>query len=243
MSQKVNIDGKEVELFTKEEMDAKEKEVKEAETKIGQEASVKAGEEAVEKYKSENPDKTTELTKAQEDLVEANKKLEEAEGGTGGGEGDSEQVKRLRKDREEAQAKHTEEIQKVQEQLKVITDTVVGNVKEDLLVKFSGGDEEVRKKIELKYDSFVGDAVTKEITTRMMEAVTLVTGAAPAPGILDAAMGAGARGETAEGGEVKKHVVTENEKAIGKVLGISEEDRVKYGPEGEKAPKTTEKEE
>lgn len=242
MPKKVMIDGKEVELFTKEEMEAKEKEIKEANVKVIEEASKKSAEAAIEKYKDENPDKTEEIDKLTKDLEEVNRKLVDAGDGSGDGDDDSPQIKRLRKERDEAEEKLTKGQEKMQKDLDTIKATLIGNVKQDILNKYSKDDQDLKEKIEFHFDSFKGDAVTKEeITTRMESAFQLATGDKPTKEVLDGLSSAGGKGDG--DGDSKKKEPTENEKNIGKVLSISDADREKYGPGGEKAPKTTEKEE
>ena len=137
-----------------------------------------------------------------------------------------------------------EATKKMQSQLYVITDTLVGNVKKDLLNVYAKYDQSLREKIEFHFDSFKGDAVSKEdITARMESAFTLATGNKPTQSSLDNISGSGDKGDGAGAGDTKEHVATENEKNIGKVWGISEEDRQKYGLGGEKAPNTNTKDE
>lgn len=216
--------GKEIEVFTAEDLNKKIEDAKSEHNKSMQEALEKAKTEAIDEFKKNNPDKSAEVEKLQKDLKTAQDALDSA------GEGDSEQVKRLRRERDEAQEALKTQIGDLTKQFGEIRNTIVGNVKEDLLKKFAGDDKDKRAKIERFYDDFKGEAVTKEqITERMAHAVTLATGTQPAPGFMDGASGAGARGD---GNSAPKpgSEPTENELALGKQLGITPEIRAKYSP-------------
>jgi len=234
-----NPDGSQTEVFTAEEVEAKAKEAADAATRTATDAATKAAEEAAEKrieeFKKSNPDQTEELDKLKDQLAEANAKLEAAGGKEDEEDGESGQVKRLREERDEARRALDEKMGDFEKGLESVKSARTGDIKTELLNKFAGDDKELREKIEVHFDSFVGDAITREeIQQRMENAVLLATGKPASPGVLDNIASSSSKGE--DTGTQKTHEPTENEKAIGTVLGVSEEDRKKYGPGGEKDP-------
>jgi len=208
-----NEQGEEIEVFTEAEMQEKSKTVAE-----------EAAKKAIEDFKAANPDKTAELTDLQAKLKKAEDDIVAASGGN------AEQIKRLRESRDEAEKKLTEATTGFRKELDEFKKEVVGDTKTDMLDRLSNGDAELRKKIELEFDNYRPNDLTKKgITERLAKAYQLVTNAQPKPGMLDGLTGAGARGDG--GGyrpENKGAEVTPNQKAIGKVLGISEADRAAH---------------
>jgi hypothetical protein len=108
-------------------------------------------------------------------------------------------------------------------------ETEMNTLKEKLLDKLAGTDAEMKKKIEFFYDSFKGDAVSKkDIKSRVENAYILAAGKTPAPGFLDGITGGGARGGQDYNPGGSKKAPTENEIAIGNVLGVTDKDREKF---------------
>lgn len=206
-------DGTEIEVFTPQEVEEKTKGVAEA-----------AAQKAIDEYKAANPDKSAEANKLKTDLDEANRKLQEAL--DAGGE-DTPQIKRLRNERDEANKKLNETLTGVQKQIEDLKNGGVTKQKNDLLTVLSGNDAELKKKIEYEFDNYrPNDTTAEAIDERMKKAYQLATGVKPAPGPFDGLNG-GSRGTNyVPKGERK---VTDNEKAIGNVLGISDADREKFG--------------
>lgn len=205
MAKLFDANGKEVEAFTSEELEAKNK-------------------EALEEYKKANPDKTGELTQAQKDLETANNKIKELE--TAGGS--DEQKKRLKQEKEDAEKKLGEVTDKLTKDMAALKDSIFGSQKTKILDKLSNGDVELRKKIELEYDGFKGEASNEvEIQTRLVKAATIVTGNKPAPNFMDGMSNAGPKGTHDGAG---KPVETEEAKAQRKALGISDQDAEKFAP-------------
>jgi len=217
-------DGKEIEVFTGEETEARETAAAAAATKEAKEA----GDKALEDYKAANPDKSGEITEVQKQLDEVNKKLVAAEKENNDNDA-SGQVARLREERDAAQKKLKEATDGFQQQFDTLRNEMVGDTKEEWLSRLSGGDAELRKKIELEFDSYNPTKTTKkDIGERMQKAFHLATGNAPSPTVLDSIAGGGtARGDTTPQSEKVKEA-TENEKKIGDVLGITDEDRKKH---------------
>lgn len=247
-----NADGSQSEVFTKTEMDTAKTQATEAATKAATEVSTKLVEEKIEEFKKANPSGAEEIETLKKDLetkVGEIKTLEDAakgegDGGAGAGAGDgedSEQIKRLRKEKDELKEDFDKKFDAMGEQLK----TVIGDAKTDLIkkvldgasesdVEAAGGKEEFQKKIELKYDSFKEEAVSpQQIAERVAESVTLVTGNKPAESIMDGATGAGGKGDEDHGAGQPKEV-SDTAKKVGTGLGITDEDRALYGPGGDK---------
>lgn len=216
MAKLFDKDGNEVEAFTEDELKEKQQ-------------------EAIDKYKEENPDKASELEQAQKDLEAAKNKLKEYEedddegGDDKGGDG---QKKRLKKERDEALEKVQELEKTMTEEIKNLKQSAIEGPKSKLLNALSGGDEELKKKIELEYDGFAGDPENAEaVEQRLTKAYTLATGNKPTPELLDGISNGGNRG--VDQNHINKGPETENSKAMRNVFGITDQDVEKYGKEGE----------
>lgn len=197
-------DGNEVEAFTEEELKEKQK-------------------EAIAEYVKSNPDKSAEFKKLQDDLAEATKKLDE------GGMNDG-QKERLKKAKEDAEAKLAENVTTLTKEISDLKENFVGGIKNKALDALSKKDPDVRAKIDLKYVSLMktGDYKNDEagITQALTEAATLVTGNKPAPNFMDNISGAGIRGDNQNNkGDVQE---TENSKNMRTVFGIKDADVKKY---------------
>lgn len=206
--------GNEVEAFTEEELKTK-------------------NQEAIDAYIKENPDKSDELTKANGDLEEATKKIKEFEEAGGGDEG---QKKRLLEEKKKAEGTLEEVVKNFTKQITDLKEGFVSGAKEKIITKLSGGDEELRKKIELEYDGYSegkdAPANDVEVQDRLTKAFTLATGAAPEPNFMDGMVNAGSKGNKEDGGAGgSKEEENQNSKNIRKVLDISDDD-VKEFEEG-----------
>ena len=209
-----NDKGEEIEVFTAEEMTAKTKEVAE-----------QAAAKALEEFKAANPDKSKELEETSQKLKDAEELLRKAEE-EGGNKG---QIERLRKERDDAKKAADEAKSTVEKKFEEFRNEMLGETKTEMLDNLSGGDKELRKKIEYEFDHYRPSENTKAaIKERMEKAYQLATGNKAAPGILDGRTGAGARGD--EGGykPPEKKELSNNQKAIGRVLGITDKDRENY---------------
>lgn len=196
--------GNEQEVYTAEEVEAQKQ-------------------EAVQAKEIELNAQVEEANKKVENL---NFQLEEAQKG-----GNPHQIQRLKdakaKAEEEAQSAKSEADQKfesfIQEQVKEHRDNA--------LAVLSGGDEELRKKIEYHMDNTIaGNPTTKGgIEDKAKKAYTLATEGQAAPSILDNITSASDKGNssTDSGGN---YVETEVSKGQRKALGISDDDAKKYGP-------------
>ena len=159
MAKLFDLNGKEVEAFTADELKSKQ-------------------DEAVAEHLKNNPDKTAELTKLQAELDSAKKSLEDA---TKGGGGASDQQKaRLKEAKEAAETALKDTTDKFTNEINGLRETIVGGIKSKALAALSKGDKDLREKIELKYASLMktGDYKNDEagIAQAMAEAATIVTG-------------------------------------------------------------------
>lgn len=217
-----DANGKEVEVFTAEELKAKT----DAAVATAREEASKT---AVEEYQKQHPDMTKDLNDLKEKLADSEARLETAlNDGKGGNE---EQIKRLREERETAKTALKDFQDKVLTEVNNFKASFAKETKDEIFDALSKGDKEIRKKIEFFYDSFKGDALTKkEMRDRAEQAYVLATGKKAEPSILDGITGAGARGQFDHqgGGGGNQKPVSDNEKAIGNVLGVTDEMREKY---------------
>jgi hypothetical protein len=205
MAKFLDKDGKEVEAYTVEEFEAKKK-------------------EALDEYVKNNPDKSGELTAAQQALAEAQKKIQDLEGSGG----DDAQKKRLKTERDDA-LKAVKDIEtKLMNDMKALKDSVFGSKKTKILDALSGGDVEKRKKIEFEFDGFKGDVTNEvELEQRLVKAATLVNGTKPAPDFMNNMGDASKRGNGDHGGA---KVESEESKAQRKAFGITDDMVKKYEP-------------
>lgn len=240
MPQKVTIDGKDVEMFTAEEVAATKKEVEDAATKTKEEAEKsskelleKAGTEAVEAYKKENPDQKEALEKAEKDLKDVQASLEAKSG-----DDDDEQKKRLIKERDEAKETLKTELTELGKQITDLKGQSAKDIKEVELAKFT--DAEERKKVEFEFDRYrPEDNARADIIERVAKAAEIAGVQASAnPGALDnAGGGAGQRGDLSL---AEKGKPSEQSKEIAKALGVKPEELEKKAAEkAEKENKQT----
>lgn len=213
--------GVEIEVFTA-------KEVEEKTSIVTKEAAEKASKEAVEKYQKDHPDQSSELAKIQNNLAELTKKLSEEEN-KGGNENEN-QIQRLKKDKEDAEKALLATETKIMGEINKFKNEFIGDFKTEMLDKLSGGDDEVRKKIEYEFDNYKPNDLSKlGIQERLIKAHTLATGEKPSPRIFDGGILNG--GQKGDGYKEKDQPkLSDNAIAIGNQLGITEEDRKKFGP-------------
>jgi hypothetical protein len=199
--------GNEVEAFTPEELEAKKK-------------------EALDEYLKDHPDQSEAVKTAQQDLEVAKNKIKELEE-NGGGDGNKGQKDRLLKERNDAENKLKELTDTFTKEISSLKETFFGGIKGKILDKLSGGDKNLRDKIEKEYSEFKGDATTEaQIQERLTKAYTIAKGTAPTPGFMDGLGGAGDKGNGEHKGTGAQE--SENAKAQRKVLGISDDVAKKY---------------
>lgn len=200
-----NDAGEEIEVFT--------------EAEVAEKAKVEA-DKAVEAFKASNPDKTSEVTELQTKLKKAE---EDLLAGSGGNEN---QITRLREAREKAEKALEQATTGFRKELDEFKKEVVGDTKGEMLDRLSGGDAKLREKIELEFDNYrPNDLSKKGVRERLEKAFQLVSGTVPKPGILDGMASGGYRGEGGGYRPSEKKETNANEKAIGSALGVTEADR------------------
>src|SRR5690606_23049032 len=115
--------------------------------------------------------------------------------------GNEEQITRLRKERDDARTAAENGTKDVEKKFEDFKNEMLGDTKKEMLDKLSGGDAELRKKIELEFDNYrTGETSRAAIAERMEKAYTLATGEKPTPGPLDnGGAGGGDRGDGHQG--------------------------------------------
>lgn len=203
--------GQEIEVFTPQEAETKAQELANA---------------AIEKYKTEHPDQTQVINQKEQELKNAQEKLRLAEEAAAGTE--TEQIKRLRSERDEAQRKFAEGVGSLKKDFDEFRMSVIGDTKGKLLDAASQGNPDVRKKIELEFDNYKpNDNTPAGIQERIAVAMQIVTGRKPTPGALDN-LGSGQRGGGGYVPTAPAKEISENARKIGDVFGITQEDRKWY---------------
>lgn len=224
-----NEKGEEVEAFTQAEVEAREQKVREEASKTAADAASKVADEkaqqAIDEYKKNNPDKSSEIENLQSKLSEAQAKLDAADDGSGGDDAKQAQIERLRKERDQATKDLTEKVNTMSKTIDEMKAGSVNDHKNRLLHKYAGNDKDLRSKLETEFNSYMPDKTSaEEMNTRMEKAATLAGITQNGPGDLDISggMGAGMRGDRNTNSRPVQ--VTENAKAIGQALGVSEDD-------------------
>lgn len=195
MPTKVTIDGQEQELFTPEELEQQKKDV-------------------LEQFKKDNPDKSAELTKLQEDLKKATDEL-------AGLKDKDTNFKTLREAKDALEAKVKELTAEMDNKISVAKKEVLEGVMKDhytdLLKQLSGDDEELKKKIEFQYKRLGDAASTKdEITKKLSDAAVLATGG-QSKGISSAAAGSSGASPLKVGGSGKTPLNQEEAEVLQKL--------------------------
>lgn len=206
MAKLFDVDGKEVEAFTADELESKKQ-------------------EAVKEYMVKNPDKSAEFAKLQTDLDTAKKALEESGKG-----GNDQQKARLKEAKDAAELALKEVTEKLSGEINSLKETFTSGTKNKAMAAVTKGDKDLEAKIDLKYKSLMktGDYPQTEdgVKQAIAEAATIVTGKSVAPNFMDNMSGAGDRG--APQGEQNKKPETENSKAMRTAFGISDKTAEKY---------------
>lgn len=195
-----NEAGEDVEAMTPEEVEA-------------------AKQEAIEQYKTENPDKTDEITALQEELAKKEDLLAKASDA-------DKNFAALRKGKEDAEKKlidFTKDVDTKLSKMKMeVLEGVMQDHKNDMLKALSGGDAEVKKKIEYHYKRLGDVAATKEeITNKLKDAYVLAT-KQEAGDISGVVLGSGGVGRL----NIKSNSpeFSPEEKELGARFGLTDED-------------------
>lgn len=210
-------DGTEVEVFTKDEVDAER-------------------DSAIEAYKSENPDQSDKVQELETSLTEAKDALATAQEELKAADEKDQNFAELRKKANEAEqqlAEVTKDLDnKLAETKKSAMDEVLETVNQghfhDTLNDLSGGDKDLKEKIEKEYSALNDPATNKEeITSKLNRAYTLATGQNPNENALNTTV-------LSSGGVTKpqfkeQDALPEEAKELGRKFGLKEEDFNKYG--------------
>lgn len=202
-------DGTTIEVFTQEELEA-QREV--------------AKQEAIEAYKAENPDKTEELTALQAELAKKEEALANAAN-------KDLNITNLRKAKEAAEKKladfSAELDNKITSAKKEVLEGVMKDHYNETLSQLSGGDEELKKKIEFNFKRLGDVASTKQELTKKFQDAARLSGVEERDAVNTSVFSSGGVGRLNIKTSEKK--LTEDEKAVGAKLGLSAEDLKKYG--------------
>lgn len=220
--------SKEIEVYTKDELDSAKKDATDTAAAAASKAAKDAADAAIETYKQSNPDRTDEISKLKDDLAEAQAALEQAQdygkNGNEGGDRDK-QVERLRKERDEKVGELSKKVEELTGTIETMNKSQFEGLKNELLDEYAGTDPEMRKKVEFEFDNYrASETGIKAMTERMEKAAQLAgVDVDERPDAMDGARGhGGAKGEGEYGG--KSTTVTTNAVAIGKALGVTEDE-------------------
>lgn len=144
-------------------------------------------------------------------------------------EEDDPQKERLRKERDEATEERDELDETVNKRLDEFEERLTNKQKNELVEKYAGDDETIRKAILQEFENYrPGDNSDEAIKERMAKAAKIVSLDTDNPSILDGGVTSSGGGLNRDKG-VKEEGVPESTKKQGELLGIKEEDYEKYG--------------
>lgn len=220
-----NDPTKEIEVYTAEEIEAAKKDAADAAAKVAEGKT----NDAIEKYKTENPDRTAEVERLKNDLADATAKLETAEGYNDGDPARKAQIDRLKSERDAAEKKLSDEVGALKTQVATMQQGAVESAKKAALDKYAGEDAETRAKVELEFDKYDQTNTTPEGIEARVKAAAGIVGVdvSAQPGAMDGGAGGDHRGQGNYGGDVPKSA-TPNALKIGGMLGVSEKDMVEH---------------
>ena len=199
-------DGTEVDVFTQEEVDAIAQEKLAAET----ERIEAEKQEALEALAAEKAAAEEELQKLR------NKEMN---------------FEHVRKKAEGKEVEVSEDIKKqietLNERINSLADQPKQDIKKDFISQYLNGDKEQTERFEYYYARLGAEAKTKEdVLKAANEALTLASNGAYKP---DTASGMYSTGVNQNYRNTPTNEISEESKEIGKLFGITEEDRKKYG--------------
>lgn len=215
-----NDPTKEIEVYTKEEIEA---------AKGGGADAIKAARDAaIEEYKRNNPDKSAEAERLKNELASAKAELEAAQGMDGGEAGRAAQIQRLKEAADKAEKALTDVVGPLQAKVAAMETAAMTQMKNALLDRLVGNDKDAREKVLLHFDKYDPTNTSPEGIEARMTAAVGASGVkvAPTPGPMDGNGGMG--GQRGTGGHTAPVQVTDNAKAIGKVLGNTPEEIQKH---------------
>lgn len=208
--------GEEVEVYTAAELEERSKT-----------AATDAATKAVEEFKKQS---NTQVETLQTQLADAEARLQAAEDKDEEDGGNTGQVMRLRKERDEANKKLTEWQTTMEKKLQDAVEGTQKNTKTEILDAYARGDAKLREKLEFFNDKFKDNPTDAKGWKERMDEVYLLATKKPAPNILDGITSGGSRGVydnpvTQPG---SKQPPTQNAKNLGKLFGLTDADWEKY---------------
>jgi len=207
MSEIINKDGVDIEVFTQEEIEAKQQ-------------------EALEQFKADNPDKSAELAELQEKLRIADEELAKK------GNGDR-NFANLRTAKEKAEKELGDFSKKVPEMMENLKREVVEGVNKDYYVdnlkNLAGEDTELLKKIEHEYNTTLKGVIPSskaEISKKLQDAYLLAARPSEPDALNSSVVSSGGVGRLNIKSQSQK--LSPEEQAAGAHFGITSDDLKKY---------------
>lgn len=218
-------EGNEVEAFTQDEIDQRIEEAKKS---------------VQEEYEVQNQETQQQLEAARSEKEELEQKMKDAEeaGGTQGGDDkQSENFRTLK----EALNKKDEEMKSLREQVEQTESQRIEDYKQKMIEQYAGDDEDLKKKIEHNYDKILSGVETKgekDIAEKVRNSFKLAADE-NTPDPLNSVLQGGAPGPDAsiQNGGSNGVEFNQNEIALGDKMGITQEEREKYGPKLQSNPR------
>jgi DNA repair exonuclease SbcCD ATPase subunit len=206
MSEIIEKDGQQIEMYSAEEVEAQ---------RIA----------AIEQYQADNPDKAGDLETLQETLKEKEEEIEKLKG-------KDMNFSNLRKQKEDAEKKIEETKKEIDEKINTVKREVLESVMKDhfneTMKAYTGGDDELKKKIEYHYKRLADVASTKEeVSNKLRDAYILATKPNESDALSIASISSGGVSRMNIKNQDKK--LTPEEVAMGSKFGLTPEDMKKYG--------------
>lgn len=207
-----NDKGEEIEGYTKEELEAAQGSAKEGAVK-----------ELEEKHKKELEAKDKDLKQLNSDLKVAQESLEKAGQGTKDWNEARKTIKDLENKIEDLSKGREEDTKKFAEDIRNVRTSTFKSTVDGWMDSLSGGDVEVKKKLEFHYNRLGKDVTDEKQALEVMKDAHLLATGKQAPNMFNVARGFGG-GEPPKPKEQASAEVAE----LGKKFGISDADITKY---------------
>lgn len=203
--------GNEIEVFTKEDAE-----------NMAKSHAEQVQKNLEEQFNKKEAELKSSVTLAEEKLLQTEKDLEAA---IASGGGNTAQIERLRKERDEAKTGLGSLQTQFEQQIKSIRDEVFGDYKTEILKKYANGDKDLENKMLVEFNNYKpGETSKAAIEERMAKAYQLVSGDKKSPSVFSSV--GGMSGSFNSGSYTQNtNKTTENEVKIGSLLGISDDDR------------------
>ncbi len=222
-------EGKEIEVFTTEEVEQQKTEATET-----------AKTDAVEEFKKENPDKTEEMNELQTKLDDANADLEKSQEGLKVLENKDYGFDKVRKEANDKVEEAEGRVKELETSMDTKIGTAIGTAKKEILEDvmkdhynetlktLAGEDEEMKKKVEFHYARISDIAGTKEEMTKKLSDAYLLASRTEAPDALNPAVTSS--GQVAPINVNKEsQAFSPDEKDLAGKFGLTEDDLKKHG--------------